>query len=343
MSAVASATSWSVIGWPSTLARTLGSARAGDAKLKAAPSPSANASTAVRGRTKKMAVMGAPLRRAERRSPVVYLAGGYRRNRARLREARAAGWAKIEPRRSKPAPLPVRSLCFRRARKAVFRFCRSAAGETIVASPALAQPARERAGKGQRRRAPERDLGCMRRRAPERDLGCMRRRAPERDRRQRRSERLADQPAGGLQAGRATASLARRAADDHPVVGRLEEAEAEAADREPPGERARMGMAADSERRQDEPAAHDQEPDAAEEAGDEPVGEPSGDRRDERGRDRPRGEQESGGGRRKAQPVLEEEGQGHDSQARRAERADRRREREREHRPAQEIDRQKRR
>src|SRR5579864_6028127 len=199
MSAVASATSWSVIGWPSTLARTLGSARAGDAKLKAAPNPSANASAAVRGRTKKMAVMGAPLRRAERRSPVVYLAGGYRRNRARLREARAAGWAKIEPRRSKPAPLPVRSLCFRRARKAVFRFCRSAAGETIVASPALAQPARERAGEGQRRRA--------------------------------------------------AASLARRAADDHPVVGRLEEAEAEAADREPPGERARMSMAADSERR----------------------------------------------------------------------------------------------
>ena len=41
-----------------------------------------------------------------------------------------------------------------------------------------------------------------------------------------------------------------------------------------------------------------------------------------------------GGGRRKAEPVLEEEGQGHDGESLRAERADRRRERQREHRPA---------
>src|SRR5579863_1916190 len=112
-----------------------------------------------------------------------------------------------------------------------FAFAGAPAGETIVASPALAQPARERAAKGQRRRAPERDLRRMRRRAP------------ERDRRQRRSERLADQPAGGLQARGAPASLARRAADDHPVVGRLENPEAEAADRKPPGERSGMDMA----------------------------------------------------------------------------------------------------
>ena len=100
-----------------------------------------------------------------------------------------------------------------------------------AASAALAQPARERAGKGERARAPERDFRRMRRRAPEGDC------------RERRSERLADQPSGGLQAGRAAAPLARRAADNHPVVGRLGEAEAEPADRKPPGERGRIGMA----------------------------------------------------------------------------------------------------
>src|SRR6516164_9213779 len=103
MSAIASATSSSVIGWPSTLARTFGSARAGPAKLKAAPSPSANATAAVRERAEKMVVMGAPLRRAERRSPVISanLRGGYRRNRATLREATVLGWREFEPTRLK--------------------------------------------------------------------------------------------------------------------------------------------------------------------------------------------------------------------------------------------------
>ena len=62
-------------------------------------------------------------------------------------------------------------------------------------------------------------------------------RASERDRHQRRSQGLADQPSGRLQAGRPAAALARRAADDEPVVGRLEETEAEAAHGEPPDER----------------------------------------------------------------------------------------------------------
>ena len=92
-----------------------------------------------------------------------------------------------------------------------------------------------------------------------------------------------------------------------------------------------------------EARSHHQKPDAAEEAGDESIGQASGDRRDQGGRDRPGRQQQSGGRRRVAEPVLEVKRQRHDGQALRPERGDRRRQRKREHRPAQKIDRQQRR
>ena len=123
-----------------------------------------------------------------------------------------------------------------------------------VASIRLAQAAGDRAGQSERRSAPERNLRRVRGRPS------------ERDRHQRRPERLADQPSGGLKAGSPAASLPRRAADDHPIVGRLEKPKAEAADRQPPCERGRTGIA-DAEGDERQPSSHHQKADAAKQAG----------------------------------------------------------------------------
>ena len=97
------------------------------------------------------------------------------------------------------------------------------------------------------------------------------------------------------------------------------------------------------QRNQDKASRHHQKPDAAEDSGDEAIGEASGDRRDDGGRDRPGRHEKSGRRGGAAQDILEIKRQGHQGEALRAEGRNRRRERKREHRPAQKIDRQERR
>ena len=88
---------------------------------------------------------------------------------------------------------------------------------------------------------------------------------------------------------------------------------------------------------------HRHQADAAQQAGGIAVGQPAGDRRDDGDRQRPGRHQQPGRDLRAAERVLQEEGQRHVGQHLRRERADRGRDRQREDRDAQQVDRQQRR
>ena len=126
------------------------------------------------------------------------------------------------------------------------------------------------------------------------------------------------------------------------LLGDWKKPEAEAANRQAPGERDRSGIA-EAKGDENQSSAHHQKTDAAKETRNESIGQTSGDWGDQGGGERPRREQQSGGRRRVAEPVLKVKRQRHDRQGLRAKRGDGRRQRKREHRTAQKIDGQQRR
>lgn len=147
---------------------------------------------------------------------------------------------------------------------------------------------------------------------------------------------------GGDDARGAAAAVRRRASHDRLHVRRLEEPEPHAADHDPPDDignaRARR-----KQREQRHAEAKQDKADAAQQADRMAIGEAAGDRRHDTHHQRPRRHEEAGLDLRAPEHVLEIERQRDEGEALHGEGADGGRRRQREHRPAEEVDRQHRR